>query len=261
MSNNKIFKNNQVNVGIPFLIKSPLTYQAPRINNLNMRFDAEKPGKVNEAEKIDYKAIGEEIVDKAKVEADLIVKEALLEAKEIFKNASAEVEQLKTKALEEAKQEGYSNGIEQARQEYESLLAEAEGTKEQAAADYREILDSAEEDAVNTILDITRKVISKELKVKKNILLLVREAFEKCSKDHKAVLKLSEQDFEYVNKNKDELMSMLERSEDIEIKKDMSLKEGGCVIETPFGSIDASAYTKLDKIENDFKAVLAEEMN
>lgn len=242
------------------MIKSPVTYQPPRINNFNVKFDAVEDEDA-EPEKIDYEALGMEIVEKAKVEADLIIKEALLEARETFSKAVAEVDELKAKALEEAKEEGYNTGLDQARQEYESLLEEAADIKEQAGVDYKKILDSAEADVVGTILDIARKVISKELECKENVLLLVQEAFEKCSKDHKAVLKLSEQDYDYVNENKEVLMSMLERSENIEIKKDMSLKEGGCVIDTPFGSIDASAYTKLDKIENDFEAILTEEVS
>lgn len=259
MSNNKIFKNNQVNVGIPFPVKFPVTYQPPvRKANLNFKLDGDQTEEIDEA---DYKDIGEEIVNRSKTEADLIIKEALLEAKDIISKASIDVEELRNQALDEAREKGYSDGIAQAKQEYEQLLDEAQGIKEQAGAEYKQMLDSLEADAVNTILDIARKVISQELKCKENILLLIRDAFEKCSKDRNAVLKLCEQDYEFVNENKDELVSMLERSEDIEIKKDLSLKEGGCVIDTPYGSIDASANTKLDKIENDFKSILEVQMN
>lgn len=258
MSNGKIFKNNQVNVGIPFLIKSPVTYQPPamRINHLNTNFDLEQ----EEVEKIDYNAIGDEIVKKAKVEADYIVKEALLEAKDIISKASVEVEHLKEAAHEEAKYIGYEDGVAQAQAEYEALLHQAQQIKEQAGVEYKQILDSIESDAINTILDIAKKVISKELQCKENVLLLVREAFDKCAKDHKAVLKLSEEDYDYVNENKQQLMAMLGRSEEVELKKDLSLDVGGCVIDTPFGSIDASADTKFEKIEDDFKGLLEEKI-
>lgn len=260
MSNNKVFKNNQVNVGMPFQIKSPITYSPPiiRKTNLNINFD------LNQSEdivKVDYKAIGEDIVNQSKEEADLIIKEALLEAKEIISEAAVDVEEIKNQALAEAKIDGYNEGVAQAKLEYEQLLLEANDIKEQAGVEYKKMLDSLEADAVSTVLDIARKVICQELKCKENILLLVRDAFEKCSKDRKAVLKLCEQDYVFVNENKDELFSMLERSEEVEIKKDLSLKEGGCVIETPYGSIDASANTKLNKIENDFNSILNEKTN
>lgn len=260
MSDNKIFKHNQVNLGIPFLIKSPVTYQPPvlKVNKSGACSDAQdSPGTSD----VDFKSMGEEIIRKAKIEADYIIKEALLEAKDILSKASAEIQELRQKALQEAEEEGYKTGITQAQEEYEDILQEARDIKEQAGMEYKQVLDSLEADAVNTVLDIARKVISKELQCKENILLLVKEAFEKCSKDHKAVLKLSEPDFDYVNENMDQLRSMLQRAEDIELKKDFSLKAGGCVIETPFGSIDASAETKFEKIENDFIGLLEEKIS
>jgi len=256
---NKIFKNNQINVGMPFEVRFPITYQPPLVRgNMNMNSDDDRS---EEAESIDYKAIGEGIIHKAKSEADLIVKEALLEAKDIVTNASNDMEELKNRVIDQSEKEGYSEGIAQAKMEYEQLLAEVQHLKEQVSLEYEKILESLEEDTVNTILQISRKVISNELKCKENILLLVKDAFEKCSKEHKVVLKLSEQDYEYVRENNEELAKMLERSEEVEIKKDLSLKEGGCVIDTPLGSIDASAYTKFDKIEDDFKSILDEKMN
>ncbi len=255
---NKIYKNNQVNVGVPFQVKFPVTYQPP-VRNLGLKLDLDQYEE--EQQQVDFNAIGEEIINKAKVEADMIIKEALLEAKDILKNASDDVENLKQQVSEEARSEGYEQGLAQAKQEYEALIKEAQDIKTQAGIEYKKVLDSLEEDSVNTILDIAKKVISKELECKQNILLLVKDSFEKCSKDRKAVLKLSEQDYDFISDNKDELESMLERSEEIEIKKDLSLKEGGCIIETSFGSIDASAETKFEKIENDFKDILNESTN
>ncbi len=255
---NKIYKNNQVNVGIPFQVKFPVTYQPP-VRNIGLKLDLGQDEE--EQQQVDSNAMGDEIINKAKVEADMIIKEALLEAKDILKNASDDVENLKQQVSEEARSEGYEQGLAQAKQEYEALIKEAQDIKTQAGIEYKKVLDSLEEDSVNTILDIAKKVISKELECKQNILLLVKDAFEKCSKDRKAVLKLSEQDYDFISDNKDELESMLERSEEIEIKKDLSLKEGGCIIETSFGSIDASAETKFEKIENDFKDILNESTN
>lgn len=256
-SSNKIYKNNQINIGIPIQIKPPVTYQPPVSRTKLAVVDIEDEDS-NEEEEIDYKAIGENLINSAKAEADMIIKEALLEAKDIVTKASAEVEELKGQVLEAAKSEGYNEGQAQAEQQYRKLLGEAAEIKEQAGQEYKKVLDSLEKDAVDTILEIAKKVISQELKCKENILLLVREAFEKCSKDQKAILKLSEEDYDYVCANSDELAASLERSEEIEIKKDLSLKEGGCVIETPYGSIDASADKKFEKIENDFNNILDE---
>lgn len=256
MSNNKIFKNHQINIGMPFPVKAPITYQPPvrkvNLTVVNLDSDAEEA----ETEKIDYKAMSEEIVSKAREEADMIVKEALLDAKDILSQASVETAALREQALQAARQEGYEEGKASAEQEYARLLEEAEEIKNQAGIEYNQILASVEEDAVNTILEIAKKVISQELKCKENLFLMIRDAFDKCSRDRKATLKLSETDYNTATENQDELMQILQMPDNLEIKKDMTMEEGDCIIETPYGSIDAGAETKFENIESDLKSLL-----
>lgn len=256
MSNNKVFKNHQINMGMPFPVKTPITYQPP-VRKVNLTVvDLDDEPEKNESDKIDTKAIREEIISSAREEADMIIKEALLDAKDILSKASSEIAVLRQQELETARQQGYDEGIARAEQEYANLLEEAQEIKNQAGIEYKQVLASLEEDAVNTILDIAKKVISQELKCKENLFLMVRDAFDKCSRDRKATLKLSETDYNLAIENEEELMTMLQMPENLEIKKDMSMEEGGCIIETPYGSIDASAGTKFENIESDLKGLL-----
>ena len=249
----KIYKNSQINVGLPLQIKPPNFY--PNIKQVTLKTEEE----IKKEDQKDYDALGVEIIINAKKEAELILKEAELQAEEFLEKQRAEVELLSNQAYQQAREEGFNAGLIQAQSEYTQLLEEAENIKQQAAQDYSSILDSLEEDAVDTILCIAKKVISQELQTnKENILLLVKDAFFKCSKDRKAVLRLSPCDYDFASDNLERLDQLIERSEPFELKKDISLKEGGCIIETPFGSIDASAATKFDKIEQDFKSILME---
>ncbi len=251
----KIYKNSQINVGLPLQIKPPNFY--PNIKQVTLKTEEE----IKKEDPKDYDALGVEIIINAKKEAELILKEAELQAQEFLEKQRAEVELLSNQAYQQAREEGFNAGQLEAQSQYAQLLEEAENIKQQAAQDYSSILDSLEEDAVDTILCIAKKVISQELHTnKENMLLLVKDAFLKCSKDRKAVLRLSPCDYEFVSDNLERLDQLIERSDPIELKKDISLKEGGCIIETPFGSIDASATTKFDKIEQDFKSILMENM-
>ena len=253
---NKIYKNNQINVGIPLQIKPPSFY--PNIKQVTLKPEEEIEKQDGNS---DYDTMSVEIIINAKKEAELIIKEAELQADEFLEKQRAEIEQLSNQAYQQAKEEGFNAGQLQAQEQYEQLIKEAEDIKQQAGMDYSRILDSIEEDAVNTIICIAKKVISSELHTnKENILLLVKEAFQKCSKDRKAVLRLSSCDYEFVSQNLEQLDQLLERSEPFELKKDPFLKEGGCIIDTPFGSVDASADTKFEKIEQDFKFILEENM-
>jgi len=94
---------------------------------------------------------------------------------------------------------------------------------------------------------------------KEVILSLIKQAFEKCSSKENVVLKVSNEDYEYVCANKDVIMGQVEGIGELDIKKDSSLKAGGCIVETPYGTIDAGMETKFKKIENAFRDVIFNE--
>ncbi|MCX7922373.1 MAG: FliH/SctL family protein [Clostridia bacterium] len=249
---NKIYKNYQVNLGIPFPVNTPLNFETIRhVDNAVELIESEDDIAQNEEES------HEEIIQKARDEAEFIIKEAHYEASRIVENIEREAAESKEKIEDEARQQGYEDGYNQAKMQYEALMNEAEAIKEQARIEYKEVLQSIEEDAVNTILDIAKKVICEELSVnKESILYMVKQVFEKCANRENIVLKVSAEDHEYLIENKNQLLSMVEGIGDLEIKIDASLKVGACIVETSYGSIDAGMQTKLKKIEEAFRQAI-----
>jgi len=249
----KIFKNCQVSVGIPFQMRSSINFDTIKKVKMVESVDEE------DREESAY-AAGEdpgELVDKAREEADFIVKEAHLEANRILENAERQANEMRLAVEEEARKAGYETGINEARKQYEKLLQDTEYIKQQAKIEYSEALARVETDAVDTILQIARKVIGKELETNRDeILYLVRQGFEKCTNKESIVLKVADGDYEFLIQNREKLLSATEGIGELEIKKDLCLKPGACIIETPYGSIDASVQTKLDKIEEAFKQVI-----
>lgn len=249
---NKVYKNYQVNLGIPFQVKPLFNYQnIKRIEALNLNDD-----EISESN-IEIPESKEQIIENAKNEAELIIREAQYEADRILENTQAEAEENKNKIFEEAHQIGYNEGYNQAKQQYEDLINEAELIRETAKIEYKETLDNIENDAINLILDIAKNVIGTEISFhKEDILYLVKQAFEKCANKEIVLLKAASDDYDYIIANKAKLLSMLEGVGELKIKKDNSLKVGSCVVETPYGSIDAGIHTKMKKIEELFKQMI-----
>lgn len=245
----KIFKNYQVNVGSPFEIKAPLN------------FDSIKKVSLNEIEDIAEEEIHREqdpleLADKAREQAQMIVEEAKREADILISTAESEISALKKTVEEEAWQKGYEDGLNAAQSEYAALLQTAESIKIQAGQDYEKILESIENDTVEVILEIARKVICTEISInKEDILYLIKQAFEKCSNKEGIVLRVSQDDYSYVMDNITALRSMIQGSPEFEVKKDASLNEGDCLVETLFGTIDAGVQTKIKKIEEAFRKI------
>ncbi len=245
----KIFKNYQVNVGSPFEIKSPLNFDSIKKVSLNEIEDVAE-------EEIHRDQDPQELTDKAREQAQMIVEEAKREADILISTAESEISALKKTVEEEAWQKGYEDGLNAAQSEYAALLQEAESIKIQAGQDYEKILESIENDTVEVILEIARKVICTEISInKEDILYLIKQAFEKCSNKEGIVLRVSQDDYSFVMDNIDALRSMIQGSPEFEVKKDASLNEGDCLVETLFGTIDAGVQTKIKKIEEAFRKI------
>lgn len=241
---NKVFKNYQVNLGMPFQVKLPLNMQTVQkaVHNEEIAASADTP---------------ENAMARAREEAALIIREAELESARMIEDILAEANEKVIEISEEARKEGYESGLGEGRKQYENLIREAEAIKENAKAEYQEILTGIEQDAVHMILEIAKKVIGEEVRLnKENLLNLVKEAFERCANRDMIILKVSSEDFDYLNENKENLLCLVEGIGELELKKDFSLKSGACVVETSFGNLDAGVQTKLRKIEEAFKEVV-----
>ncbi len=254
-----IYKNYQVNVGNPFQVKSPVGLNPYTVQHVKL--PKEEPENILEeevyTEKPNVKEI-EELLAEAKEEAEMIIKEAHLEAARYIDQISADIEKTRETKYKEAYDKGYNEGLKKAEEQYQNILQEANNIKETALLDYEQEMANLEADAIRLILEISRKVIAEEVKTNKNLILsMAAQAFKKCALKDEIVLKVSSEDFEYVHENKEELLASSEGIGELEIKRDSALKSGACIVETPFGSLDASIDTKFNLIQEEFIDSLA----
>ena len=292
---NKVFKNYQINLGLPFQVKVPLEELISEDyfkDGGNMGADgvftggglplgygavmagasasgaataeeggADSGGKaLAEAEHIirSARAEGAEIISNAEAEADRIIDASRRETDMYFKGLNeknlAEAEELRGQAYLEGRREGMDEG----KAEYESLIEEAARIRDEAEKEYSRLLEGAEGDALELVLSIAKKVIGGEITAnRENLIFLIKDAFSHCTNKESVVLKVSSEDFEYISGRRDDLLSMSDGVDALEIKRDLSLAPGSCFIETPFGSLDAGVSTRLSRIEDAFYRVLA----
>jgi len=238
---NKIIKNYQISIGNPF-----------KLANETLRCNTQNLGQEDNTHE-DLLQDSPKTEEDPECQAELIIQEAKMEAMEIVSKAMEEANLKKQQIYEEAKKAGYEEGIAISKKEYEELIEEAKEIKLQAQIEHEKMLKEFEQEAVLLVLDIAKKVISDEVVLnKQNVLFLFREAIEKCVNRENMVLRVSDEDYDYSIRNKDKILSMVEGVANLEICKDSSLEPGSCIIETEFGSIDASVQTKLAKIEEAF---------
>ena len=249
----KIVKNDQITYGAPFQIRIPLNLQ--NISQFEEESEEEFAEEIREGDTVP--PTPEELLEKARQESELIIREAGFEAEKLLEQARKTAEENAANTLEEAWQKGYGEGMEAARQQNESILSEAEEIRMVASEEHDSIMAGMETEIVELVLGVARKVIACEISSNKNaIIQLVKEAMQNCSNKNGAILRVSPEDFESLNENMDELLITAEGADGLNIKKDSTLRQGDCIVETSLGSVDAGVETKLGKIGEAFKEQL-----
>lgn len=250
MYNNKygygVYKRNQVNIGNPYKLQKR-EVKPSIVEDIFEEVAAAKSDPDMELK------ISQDIVYKAKEDAALIKREAELEAERMLSEASEKVEQLITEAQQKGKEEGYRFGEELAQQHYSDLIAEALDFKERSKQEYEETILSLEQDIVKLVLDISAKVIGDLVRDHEEAIVgIVRETINSCSNRENVILKVSPEDYDIVAKNEEALKSTIKGLNELEIRKDMTLTKGSCVIDTDFGSVDGSCDVRIESIRKAF---------
>ena len=179
-----------------------------------------------------------------------IVQEALDQAKTI----TIETEKA---AYHAGFQRGYADG-ERSATENVNLLAGAE--REALRADVSDFLILAEQarqqawatiepQAIDLIFALCKQVLKQEVEVSRTAALeIIRSAIRRVS-DHGALrVKVHPEDLDMARSHRGELESLLDGNAQIEIVADRRIGQGGCVVETDSGSIDARLETQIANV-------------
>jgi len=262
----KVIKNCNISIGTPFIVKE--------------NFDVEKSGSNLKENTIndDYShesgyetanVYAKSIIDEAEKQAKIIITEAERKAADILEKAEKERTNIK-KAFELSKKNGYEEGysegykigydegLRNVKDEYEQELNQIRIIRENALVEYKELLEGAEKEVIDLVIDIVKRVINKELTNREILLGIIKDAFDKCLEEKEATLCLSPDDYDYYSERIGDLKQVAGKVINLHLKKDSSLKPGGCVIETSHGSINASVENKIKKIEEAFKAAVGD---
>lgn len=177
----------------------------------------------------------------SRTKAQSIIEDARLEAEHIRMESKGLLEQVGTE-LEKAKKKGFKEGHEEGLSGVTEKVMALEKLKE-------DFYKNAEENVIKLVMMVAEKVIGKIVNENsKAIESIVKQALEKTLGD-KILVKLSPKDYKTVTDSKFEFHDVLDRTRRLTFKEDESVQQGGCVVETEVGTIDARLETQLDAIK------------
>lgn len=152
---------------------------------------------------------------------------------------------------EAAKQDGYKEGMVNAQKDIDEL-------KSQFAEFYNykdEVFNKVAECIMDVAVEIAGKILKKEVETdSESVLPIIKDAIEEINKtENKITLKVMAKDVELVRDKLPEIFSGNNFEAKISVVPDNEIKDGGVIIETSNGIIDASISTQLAIIEKALK--------
>lgn len=206
--------------------------------------------------KIEAKA--KRIITQANDQAELILADArtaaISERDSVIKKAESDA----TRITAEARDAGYQEGINSAVKEGETIKAQANKVLDDAHAERNEMLETLEPELVQLIMEICDKLLGTATYFNPAIIVnLIKQGLEGATISGDVKIYVSTHDYEAAMQNKDEILALTDGSVKLEIVKDLSLNPADCVIETPFGSIDASLGQQFEALTENLAYILS----
>lgn len=175
-------------------------------------------------------------------EANTVLDEAKKRALRLMDAAQKLLGEIEAKT-ELDKKRGYEEGYEEGLAEVTERLTAVGQTEKHFFADIEPKL-------MQLVYSCAEKIIIRELKENKDtVLAMIREALREIS-GSSITIRVHPQDYKLVKERESELLQALDALSTVTVKEDPAIKErGGCVIESPIGTIDAQLSTQLAAIK------------
>ncbi|GGM21360.1 putative flagellar assembly protein FliH [Paraliobacillus quinghaiensis] len=182
------------------------------------------------------------------------VDQLLADTKKRIETEQEQWKEEKARWVEEAKQQGYQDGFQLGKQEsiteYKKLLEQARKIVELAEQEGEAILAQSEPKILRLGLVAASKIIHQELEKSDAYIDIVRNVLREVQEQPLVRIKSNPADYEKMQKYKDELRLIIDTKAELTFYPDEALTEGACVIETPFGKIDASVDSQLETLRH-----------
>ncbi|WP_158701743.1 flagellar assembly protein FliH [Lentibacillus sp. Marseille-P4043] len=177
----------------------------------------------------------------------------LQEAQQTIEQDKEEWEKTKETYRKQAQEEGYNEGFATGKQEsleqYQQLLDKANQIISSATVDYHATIEQSEEIIIDLAIHTAEKIINQTLVDSPETFLSIVKAAIKEIKDQSVItVNVNPDNYEFIVQQKDELYQLLPEDTKLTVHLTEELNPDSCIIEHPFGQIDASVDTQLKQL-------------
>lgn len=172
--------------------------------------------------------------------------QALEEIEELRAQAGAEIEEERKKTLEEARQQGYEEGLKRGQAEADGLKRKLEEERHRLEKEYADTVEELEPRFIEVLTGVYEHVIKVGLSDYQDLIVNLAEgALSQIDGGRSIILHVSGEDYEYVNSRKADFAV---GSASLEIVEDITLSKNQALIETESGIFDCSLDVQLKEL-------------
>ncbi|BAE80849.1 type III secretion flagellar biosynthesis translocase [Chlamydia felis Fe/C-56] len=181
---------------------------------------------------------------------------ALLDAKELLEKTKEDSESYTNETKEEceelrkeAKEQGFKEGSEQWSSQLAYLAKEA-----------HDLRNKVKEALVPLAIASVKKILGKELEIHPEaIVSIIAKALKELTQHKKIIIYVNPKDLPIVEQNRPELKKIVEYADSLIIAPKADVTQGGCVIETEAGIVNAQLDVLLAALEKAFSTILKQQ--
>lgn len=163
------------------------------------------------------------------------------EAEDYRKQVIAECEELKSQSVKEGFEQGYNEWVEQ--------IAKLE-------AEIAKVREETQKLVMPVALKAAKKIVAAELSLEpKSILNIVSQTLKSVAQHKKIVLYVNKADFDVIDANKGKIKDLFESLESLSLRERDDVEQGGLIVETEAGIINAQIKDRWITLEAAFTAL------
>jgi len=220
----------------------------PRFDVESQRFSS-SPRKEEQLDFVSFKRKGEEQEAFIPLEEPGSKQKIRKRVDEILAEAEKKTAFLEKEAYEKGFAQGEKDGRELGQKRIIKSVESIETLLIEISKLRNEILKQFEKEILELVFSIAQKIIHKKIEQDDKIIReVVLEAMHSVTEKSQITIKVNPEDFDTVETMKPEFFRTFKESKSIVVTPDPSVGRGGCLLETPYGDIDANVEARLDKI-------------
>jgi flagellar assembly protein FliH len=203
----------------------------------------------------DAEEIAEQQINQAIADANAIKENAVLDIEQWWQERRAEDEHV----IAEAQRNGYEAGYQQGQIEaetfikasYAEMIQESQTILDQASQMKEQIIQEAEPFLIELSCSIAEKIIQRQLNLEPSWVIEYTQGILARRREKGLItICVAPKQYTFMQDAKDEFMLHIDSQAELQILPDATVSDFGCVIRSPFLSVDARIDTQLKEIKD-----------